>query len=107
MTHVIGYSPSRFTAIDFSHPLGPYQTNWHSRLPRKLPPYTNLIKTFDKTTWILIGLSISSVVVILVFASFLGSEYGVGSRDLSYICLVPLGKGTVLKANSILLLQRC
>ena len=62
MTHVIGYSPSRFAAVDYSPPLGPFEQNWISRLPRKLPPYTNLIKTFDKTTWILIGLSISSFV---------------------------------------------
>ena len=64
---------------------------WFSRLPQKLPSATNLISTFDKETWLLIGCSLALVSFTLILTSYIGTEYGVKSTDISNNIFIPLG----------------
>ena len=35
--------------------------NWISKPPGKLPPSTNIVRTFDLSSWIMIGCSLAAV----------------------------------------------
>ena len=49
--------------------------NWYSRFPAKAAPTWNLLKLFDRTSWMLIFLSILSVTSFFYIAAWLGSRY--------------------------------
>ena len=65
--------------------------NWISKPPGKLPPATNIVRTFDYYSWIMIGVSLLSVSLACFVASKLGQRYGVGTLDTVHIFLAPFG----------------
>ena len=65
--------------------------NWISKPPGKLPPATNIVRTFDYYSWIMIGVSLLSVSLACRIASKVGQSYGVGTLDKVQIILFPLG----------------
>ena len=54
---IISYKEQRIKFVDFSPPVGLDGAVWISKLPRKLPPATNLVRTFDSMSWLAIGVS--------------------------------------------------
>ena len=58
---IISYTVERNTLIDYSHGIGVDAMNWISKPPGKLPPSTNIVRTFDYITWGLIGASFLAV----------------------------------------------
>ena len=75
--------------VDYSPGVGIDGVVWLSQLPRKLPPATNLIRTFDTMSWTMIGVSMLGVSIFLTIVSYLGSHYGIGSRDYVGVMSVP------------------
>ena len=65
--------------------------NWISKPPGKLPPATNIVRTFDYYSWIMIGVSLLSVSFACGVASKVGQRYGVGTLDIVLIILFPFG----------------
>ena len=74
----LGYTQERGSFIDYSHPVGEAGMMWISKIPQKLPPATNYFRVFDKTTWLLILLSMVSTSLTLLIASRVGLSYGSG-----------------------------
>jgi hypothetical protein len=66
---------------------GPY--HWVSRAPRPILPITNLLRIYNPDCWILIIISMVTVFVFLKVAARLGSYYGVGFPEQTYIVLFP------------------
>ena len=85
----IGYTEERGSFIDFSHPAGDTGMSWISKTPQKLPPATNIIRIFDKTSWLLIFISMLATSLMLLIASRAGLSYGVGTSDITSILLTP------------------
>ena len=65
--------------------------NWISKPPGKLPPSTNIVRTFDYYSWIMIGVSLLSVSLACSLISRVGQSYGVGTLDNVLIFLFPFG----------------
>ena len=65
--------------------------NWISKPPGKLPPATNIVRTFDYYSWIMIAVSLLSVSFACGVASKVGQSYGVGTLDIVLIILFPFG----------------
>ena len=85
----MSYKEPRIQFVDYSPAVGPDGSVWWSKLPRKLPPATNLIRTFDNMSWAAIGLCMLIVSLFLTIVSYLGSHYGVGTRDYVDVFGVP------------------
>ena len=77
--------------MDYSHGIGVDAMNWISKPPGKLAPATNIVRTFDYYSWIMIGLSLLSVSFACGVASKVGQSYGVGTLDIGLIILFPFG----------------
>ena len=75
--------------FDCSQPTFWTRFSWVTRLPRPLPPATNLLRIYNNDCWCLIFLSMFCVSVFLVVAAKLGTEYGVGSDKYLDVALVP------------------
>ena len=58
---IISYTDERQTLVDYSHGIGVDAMNWISKPPGKLPPSTNIVRTFDYYSWIMIGVSLLTV----------------------------------------------
>ena len=86
---IISYTVERGSFIDYSHPVGVDGQKWVSKPPEKLPPATNIIRIFDKTTWLLIFISMLATSLVLLIASRAGLSYGVGTSDVSSVLLTP------------------
>ena len=86
---IISYKEQRIQFVDYSPAVGLDGRVWVSRLPRKLPPMTNLLRAFDTMSWLAIGVSILVVSLFLPLVSFLGTHYGTGSRDYVEVLIVP------------------
>ena len=78
---VISYKEQRIRFVDYSPPVGLDGAVWFSKLPRKLPSATNLVRTFDSMSWLAIAVSMLVVSLFLTLVSYLGTHYGTGSRD--------------------------
>ena len=86
---IISYTVERGSFIDYSHPVGVDAMKWMSKPPEKLPPATNIIRIFDKTTWLLIFVSMLATSFMLLLASRAGQSYGVGTADFTSVLLTP------------------
>ena len=75
--------------VDYSPAVGEDGTVWFSKLPQKLPPATNLMRIFDSKSWAAIFLSMLTVSLLLTLVSYLGKDYGVGTRNYIDVLLVP------------------
>ena len=62
---------------------------WVSKPPQKLPPATNLLRTFDETSWLLIFVSMLIISLVLVFISHVSLKYGFGTHDRITLLLLP------------------
>ena len=58
---IISYTIERNALVDYSHGIGVDAMNWISKPPGKLPPSTNIVRTFDYYSWMMIGFSLISV----------------------------------------------
>ena len=72
---IISYTSERQEVVDYSHGItchvsrvtchvsgiGVDAMNWISKPPGKLPPSTNIVRTFDLSSWIMIGCSLAAV----------------------------------------------
>ena len=73
---IISYTSERQEVVDYSHGnmtchvscvtchvsgIGVDAMNWISKPPGKLPPSTNIVRTFDYSSWIMIGCSLAAV----------------------------------------------
>ena len=85
----MSYKEARILFVDYSPAVGEDGSVWWSKLPQKLPPATNLIRTFDATSWAMTGLAMLTVSLFLMLVSYLGSHYGVGTRDYVDVLIVP------------------
>ena len=85
----IGYSHQRLSFIDYTHSIGDTGLTWISKTPKKLPPATNYVRIFDKTTWLLILISMVATSLMLLIASRAGLSYGVGTADITSVFLTP------------------
>ena len=47
--------------MDYSHGIGVDAMNWISKPPGKLPPSTNIVRTFDYYSWVMIAFSLIAV----------------------------------------------
>ena len=86
---VISYSQERNSFIDYSHPVGQDGPVWLSKPPQKLPPSTNIVRVFDSMTWLFVFVSMVTVSLMLLIASQLGIQYGVGTSDVITLLLTP------------------
>ena len=86
---IISYTMARGSFIDYSHPVCVDAMKWISKPPEKLPPATNIIRIFDKTSWLLIFISMLATSLMLLIASRAGQSYGVGTPDIISILLTP------------------
>ena len=77
--------------VDYSPGIGVDAMNWISKPPGKLPPATNIVRTFDYYSWIMIAVSLLSVSFACGVASKVGQSYGVGTLDIVLIILFPFG----------------
>ena len=83
---IISYTSERQEVVDYSHGntscvtyhvtchvsgIGVDAMNWISKPPGKLPPGTNIVRTFDYSSWIMIGCSLAAVRWVL---SWLGGQ---------------------------------
>ena len=59
---LIGYVADRQTLVDYSHPMGEDTAYWISKPPGKLSPATNILRIFDIQSWVMIGVSMLSVI---------------------------------------------
>ena len=84
--------------VDYSPGIGVDGVVWYSKLPQKVPPTTNLVKTFDTASWVCIGASLLLMSSLLTLVSYLGTHYGVGTTEYVNVLLVPLG---MLNAESM------
>ena len=48
--------------MDYSHPMGEDTAYWISKPPGKLSPATNILRIFDIQSWVMIGVSILSII---------------------------------------------
>ena len=81
----------RQTLLDYSHPLGEAAYHWVSKPPGKLSPATNILRIFDIQSWIIIGVSILSVIAAFIIISKVGRCYGVETpMDNFHIAIYPL-----------------
>ena len=55
------YTHERQTLVDYSHGIGVDAMNWISKPPGKLPPSTNIVRTFDYYSWLMIAVSLFAV----------------------------------------------
>lgn len=85
----MSYKEARILFVDYSPAVGEDGSVWWSKLPQKLPPATNLVRTFDTTSWAMTGLAMLTVSLFLMLVSYLGSHYGVGTRDYVDVLIVP------------------
>ena len=58
---IISYTSERNELIDYSHAIGVDAMSWISKPPGKLPSSTNIVRTFDYYSWMMIGASLISV----------------------------------------------
>ena len=86
---LVSYQEQRIRFVDYSPAVSVNGFVWFSKLPRKLPPATNLVRTFDTMSWVAIGVSMFLVSFFLIIVSLLGSHYGIGSRDYVDVFGVP------------------
>ena len=71
---------------------------WISKPPGKLPPVTNIIRTFDHYSWIMIGASICTFIVAMFIVSRVSRCYGVETPlDNVLIFIFPLSTLTAEK----------
>ena len=88
----IWYLPSRQSVVDYSVSVGDTAMKWISKPPEKLTPVTNIIRTFDSYSWLMIGVSIISFIVSWFIVSRLGQTYGVQPHlDNVLFLILPLG----------------
>ena len=86
---IISITRERGSFIDYTHPVGVDSMIWMSKPPQKLPPATNIIRIFDRVTWLLTFISMAATSFMLLVVSFAGLSYGVGTADISAILLTP------------------
>ena len=87
----ISYTAERQSILDYSHPIGEDTAYWISRPSGKLSPATNILRIFDNQSWLMIGVSILSVIAAFIVISRLGQSYGVEtSLDNFHILIYPL-----------------
>ena len=55
------YTNERQGLVDYSHGIGVDAMNWISKPPGKLPPSTNIVRTFDYYSWVMIAFSLIAV----------------------------------------------
>ena len=58
---IISYTSVRNELVDYSHAIGVDAMSWISKPPGKLPSSTNIVRTFDYYSWMMIGASLMSV----------------------------------------------
>ena len=88
----IWYLPYRQSVVDYSASVGDTAMKWISKPPGKLPPVSNIIRTFDISSWLMIGVSILCFTVSCFIVVRLGQTYGVETHlDDVLILLLPLG----------------
>ena len=62
----LGITSARHSVVDYSFPLLPAEHKWMCQAPGPVPPYLNLIKTFDLPSWIIILVSLAIVGITLL-----------------------------------------
>ena len=78
--------------VDYSVSVGDTAMKWISKRPGKLPPVSNIIRTFDVYSWLMIGVSFLCFIVSCLIVSRLGETYGVETHlDNVLIMILPLG----------------
>ena len=88
------YSQVRYGDAD----VGLSGMRWNSKPPGKLPPVTNIIRTFDFHSWIMIGASSLSIIAAMLAACRISQSYGVESHlDNVRIFIWPLATLTAEK----------
>ena len=65
--------------------------NWYSKFPAKVAPTWNLLKLFDRNSWMFIFLSILSVTIVLNIVAKVGTTYFGAKTVLGEIVLSPFG----------------
>ena len=94
----IAYTAERNTLVDYSHSVTVAAMRWISKPPGKLPPVTNIIRTFDFHSWIMIGASSLSIIAAMLVACRISQSYGVESHlDSVRILIWPLATLTAEK----------
>ena len=58
-----GYSHSQFSRVDYLWPLDTWRIYLVSGRPRKMPNFLTVIKPMDQTTWLLLTLSIPTMIL--------------------------------------------
>ena len=86
----IGYFFDFVNFVDYSHPLGESSFHWISKPPGKLSPATNILRIFDPTSWLMLGVSILSVIAASLVISKVGRSYGEEIVDNFVIFIYPL-----------------
>ena len=76
----MSYKEARILFVDNSPAVGEDGFVW-SKLPQKLPPATNLTRTFDTMSWAMTGLAMLTVSLFLML---------VGTRDYVDVLIVPI-----------------
>ena len=71
-----------------THATGYGILSWWTRAPNQLDPVTNILLIFDIPSWILFFLSVVSVALFLVFASWIGRHYNL-KTNLDNVVLIP------------------
>ena len=86
----IAYTAERATFIDYATPIDETVVKWVTKAPGKKPLTTNILRIFDKTSWILIFVSSLLVSFCLVIASKVKHVLGSKKPDIVSLILVPL-----------------
>ena len=88
-TAIMSYKVDRMQFVDYSLAIGLDGAVWWSKLPTKVASMTNLIRTFDSVSCGLIGISLVLISSLLTIVAYLGTRYGVGTKDYVSVLLVP------------------
>ena len=86
----LGYTAERATIIDYAGPLMEVGMHWVSNAPGKLSHATNILTIFDKTSWLLIFVSMVLVRLVLIAAYLVAHHFGSKKPDITLLLLEPL-----------------
>ncbi|XP_023337219.1 uncharacterized protein LOC111708160 [Eurytemora carolleeae] len=89
-TGFISYSSERLELISYTHPVGLDDVRWITKFPGKKSPMNNIIKVFDRYTWI--GIIVSTVTASIVLLGVVNILRNLGFKQPDNIsaALIPL-----------------
>ena len=93
-------SLARMSAATCSLPVGYSPYYLVQRVSRRLPPITNIVRTYSPTCWLFIFLSITLVSLYLLAAGILGISYNGDSTNYLDQVLLPLRYQPIVSNSS-------